>query len=276
MILSPIGASLRTPLRVPVLGHRAASLDAQARALFPQALGGAMLSVDRPEYLYQANDTSTPVTGYSQPVGRILDQSGKGTHFGQSTTTSRPMRMQDAGGFSFMQFDGADDFFVSLADVDYTGADTVTTFACVQLSASVGSMIAEHSSSSPALLGGWTLYIDGPNNNLASRLTGASQNNSVSAAGTAPIGVKLIAMMEGSFAAPAHTLVGSQLGSTNTPLAEAYRKLAKALIYLGARGGTSLLLQGRLYAFLQMATLGPMTASQKVIASRWVGSKGGV
>lgn len=46
---------------------------------------------------------------FGQPVGLMLDKSGRGNHANQPTVTARPTLMQDAGGRAYLQFDGVDD-----------------------------------------------------------------------------------------------------------------------------------------------------------------------
>jgi hypothetical protein len=59
--------------------------------------------------LFQDSAGTTPVTATGQPVGRILDKSGRGNHAIQATSGSRPI-YRDVGGFRYLEFDGVDDF----------------------------------------------------------------------------------------------------------------------------------------------------------------------
>ena len=59
--------------------------------------------------MFQDSAGTTPVTAIEQPVGLILDKSGRGNHASQSTTTSRPILKQDETGRYYLFFDGADD-----------------------------------------------------------------------------------------------------------------------------------------------------------------------
>lgn len=63
-------------------------------------IGTLLFSASEPGALYDPSDLSTlfqdaagatPVTAVEQPVGRILDKSGRGNHATQSTTTKRPV-----------------------------------------------------------------------------------------------------------------------------------------------------------------------------------------
>ncbi|KTT15857.1 hypothetical protein [Pseudacidovorax intermedius] len=275
MILAPIGPMIRPAVRAQVGPRLGMGLDARARRLFTQALGGAMLSVDRPEYLYQANDTTTPVTGYNQPVGRILDQSGKGTHFGQSTTTSRPMRMQDAGGFSYLQV-RTDDFLQSLASVDYSAAAYVTTIMAQirRQSASTGVIYetTAATSNTNGSLGCFQNYA-GVAGNIGARSRGtvigeAQQSGDV-------LGQKTLITHVASISAPLSRVfvAGAMAETTQSQGTGGY---VAAPEYLFARAGTSLYADLDFYAMLQIATAQPLTPQQLYIAQLWCASKMGV
>ena len=70
-------------------------------------------------FFYDPNDLSTmfqdaartvPVTGAGQPVGFVLDKSGRGNHASQTTSASRPILRQNAvTGAYYLEFDGVDD-----------------------------------------------------------------------------------------------------------------------------------------------------------------------
>lgn len=73
--------------------------------------------------LFQDSAGTTPVTAASQPVGRVLDQSGQGNHFTQFTAASR-LVYNGAG----ITPDGVDDFMVT-ASIDFTGCDKLVVAA---------------------------------------------------------------------------------------------------------------------------------------------------
>ncbi len=61
--------------------------------------------------MYQDAAGTIPVTGVGQPVGRVLDKSGRGNHATQSTSSKRPILQQNATtGAYYLAFDGVDDF----------------------------------------------------------------------------------------------------------------------------------------------------------------------
>lgn len=76
MIVSPYSPPIRAALRAPVGPRSGLPLDSRVRRdIFAKALGGAMLSVDRPAFRFQDSTGQTPGVGTSsEPVGLLLDQ----------------------------------------------------------------------------------------------------------------------------------------------------------------------------------------------------------
>ena len=74
-------------------------------------------------FAYDPNDLSTmfqnaagtvPVTAVGQPVGLILDKSGRNNHAAQTTSASRPILRQNAiTGAYYLEFDGTDDYLIA-------------------------------------------------------------------------------------------------------------------------------------------------------------------
>jgi hypothetical protein len=81
--------------------------------------------------MFQDAAGTTPVTAVEQPVGRILDKSGRGNHATQSTPTSRPVLKQDETGRYYLLFDGTDDGLAT-ATIDFTATNKMTVFAGVR------------------------------------------------------------------------------------------------------------------------------------------------
>ncbi|MEQ1149543.1 hypothetical protein [Acinetobacter johnsonii] len=107
-------------------------------------------------FAYDPNDLTTmfqdaagtvPVTGVGQPVGLILDKSGRGNHARQTTTASRPILRQNAITKAYyLEFDGSDDSLVTNS-IDFTATDEVSLFAGVRKLSTVNGIIFELSSS---------------------------------------------------------------------------------------------------------------------------------
>lgn len=63
--------------------------------------------------MFQDAAGTIPVTAAGQPVGRILDKSGRGNHATQATAAARPILQQDGNGKYYLAFDGVDDTLVT-------------------------------------------------------------------------------------------------------------------------------------------------------------------
>ena len=71
---------------------------------------GAMLDPSDMTTMYQDAAGTTPVTAVEQPVGLMLDKSGKGNHATQPITAYRPTLKQDANGKYYLSSDNIDDY----------------------------------------------------------------------------------------------------------------------------------------------------------------------
>lgn len=74
--------------------------------------------------LFQDAAGTAPVTGVEQPVGLMLDKSGRGNHASQPTTTARPILRATSGGSGllyYLDFDGVDDF-MDAGTLDFSAA----------------------------------------------------------------------------------------------------------------------------------------------------------
>jgi len=74
--------------------------------------------------LFQDSAGTTPVTAAGQPVGLMLDKSGRGNNALQATSGLRPLYQIDSTGRPYLQFDGVDDNLTATA-LNLTGAPYV-------------------------------------------------------------------------------------------------------------------------------------------------------
>ena len=103
-------------------------------------------------FFYDPNDLSTlyqdaagtiPVTAVGQPVGRMLDKSGRDNHAFQTTSASRPILRKNAvTGANYLEFDGADDS-LQTNNIDFTITDKVSLFTGVRKLSDIAQIIAE-------------------------------------------------------------------------------------------------------------------------------------
>lgn len=107
-------------------------LDAQFAA-FMGSLSGPRVLLDpsRASSRFQDGAASTLVTVDGQPFARLNDASGAGNHVRQTVSGSMPAYRTD-GALHWAAFDGIDDSWKSLANIDFSGTDKATVIAGVR------------------------------------------------------------------------------------------------------------------------------------------------
>lgn len=89
-------------------GQGARALDQIIRAQFSSGEPGLWYDISDMSTLFQDAAGTVPVTGLEQPVGRVVDKSGRGNHATQATTTARPVLSAQVNILTFSEeFDNA-------------------------------------------------------------------------------------------------------------------------------------------------------------------------
>ncbi len=243
-------------------------------------------------FFYDPNDLSTmyrdaagtvPVTAAGQPVGLILDKSGRNNHARQTTSASRPILRQNATtGAYYLEFDGSDDF-LQTSNIDFTATDKVSLFAGVRkLSDAAVGMLLELSTS---FANNGTFSILAPPNAGLARYavstrgieTTALQASAVPYSYTAPISSVLTAKLDnakGDSAANAikvrhngNNILASADGLNSTTPAN----FGNYALYIGRRAGATLPFTGHIYGLIGIGKLvsnNETVAIEKEIAKR--------
>ena len=103
-------------------------LNVLIRSLFAKSEQGFAFDFNDLSTMYQDSAGTIPVTGAGQPVGKVLDKSGRGNHATQSTSAKRPILQQNTTtGAYYLSFDGVDDCLVT-SNITW-GTDAVTVFS---------------------------------------------------------------------------------------------------------------------------------------------------
>ena len=90
-ILHTLTSPLTAPLTSPLTARRGGGGSWLPTELFQSGEQGAWYDPSDSSTMFQDAAGTTPVTAVGQPVGRILDKSGRGNHAAQATTTKRPI-----------------------------------------------------------------------------------------------------------------------------------------------------------------------------------------
>lgn len=83
------------------------SISFDPASLFSSGQAGLWYEPSDISTLYQDSAGTTPVTAATQPIGKIVDKSGRANHAYQATSTSRPLY---ATSYASEVYDGVDDF----------------------------------------------------------------------------------------------------------------------------------------------------------------------
>lgn len=131
-----------------VIGGKKPSFNLEILKLFTNGEQGFWYDPNDMGAMFQDAAGTVPVTGTGQPVGLILDKSGRNNHAYQTTSASRPILRQNATtGAYYLEFDGSDDF-LQTANIDFTATDKVSLFAGVRKLSDLPQIIAELSNNS--------------------------------------------------------------------------------------------------------------------------------
>jgi len=291
---SAISQAIRSAIRQSIEEKKMQAGLWTPASLFSAGENGVWYDPSDMSTMFQDAAGTTPVTAVGQPVGRILDKSGRGNHATQTTTTSRPVLQQDASGRYYLLFDGVDDFLVT-PSIDFTGTDKVTVFAGVRkLSDAARGFVAEINdgnveinkfvslrSSTQSEISGASL----PFSNYEASVHGSSDQNVSNYASylttnafTAPttsvlsLSVDIALKSIASASLRANALVPArQSGSfTGTSMSG---NLPNAPLYIGRRGGISNPFNGHLYSLIVRGA--QSTAQQIASAEAWVNQRTG-
>lgn len=223
-------------------------------------------------FFYDPNDLTTmfqdaagnePVTGVGQPVGLILDKSGRNNHARQTTSASRPILRQNAVTDAYyLEFDGSDDFFVTNS-IDFTVTDEVSLFAGVKnMSEIIYQNIVELSASVASNNGTFLLRCPQLTSRpfYLSKGTVSAQTGALSTTPDLLAGVVLSSQSKIS----TDTLrlrVSGALNSISTD--QGTGNYGNYPLYIGRRAGTSNPFNGHIYSLIGV---GRLTANDETIA----------
>lgn len=256
------------------LFRRSGNLAAMIRnMLFGSSEVGVMYDPSDLTSMFQDSTGTTPVTAVGDPVGKILDKSGRGNHATQSTSTARPVLQQDSNGRYYLAFDGTDDFLVT-SSINFTGTDKMSVFAGVYKGQDAATaIIAELSADSTGNAG--TFYMTAPSSGGATDARFAVIDG-VAAAVTADktsgytTGLSVLAGTSDNSANTVQLRFNATLAQL-TSTVQAATVFDSAPIYIGMRGGTTLPFNGRIYSLIVRGAFSD--AAQIAAVEAYVNSK---
>ena len=142
-------------MRLPRLGAMRSGGFSPA-SLFAGGTEGAWYDPSDLSTLFQDSAGTTPVTASGQPVGKMLDKSGRANHAVQATAARRPTYTEGSG-LSWLAFDGVDDAMATAA-IDFTGTDKMSVFAAIYKPSDSGQKIICELTSKSTNAGAFSLF----------------------------------------------------------------------------------------------------------------------
>lgn len=248
-------------------------------SLFAQGQQGVWYDPSDFSTMFQDSAGTTPVTAVGQPVGKLLDKSGRANHAIQATAANRPVLQQDANGMYYLAFNGTNSTLATAANVDLSGTAQVSVFAGVyKASDAAVAIITELSATSAGNAGAF--YVSAPNTSAAGNYGFATHGIGVSATQSAtpfaaPIASVLSAVFDNNQATSALQVVPRVNGATPTLAVltgpTSAGNFGSYPLYIGARAGTSLFFNGRMYPLI---VRGASSNGQEIVsAENWVNGK---
>jgi hypothetical protein len=241
------------------------------RSLFTAGEQGIWLDPSDFSSLYQDSAGTTPVTAVGQPVGKILDKSGRGNHATQSTGASRPTLQQDSNGMYYLSFDGTDDGMAT-PSINFTGTDAVTVFAGVRKNSDAAAgLVVELSASLTSNAG--TFYLAAPQGAGAAAYAFASRGSitvtNITAGATAPDTSVIVGVGDISGDIELIRRNGTQAGVSTAD--QGTGNYGNYPLYIGRRNNASLPFNGRIYQLIIRGA--ESNAGQIAATEAWCNSK---
>jgi hypothetical protein len=244
-------------------------------SLFAAGEQGAWYDPSDITTLFQDSAGTTPVTAAGQPVGRVLDKSGRGNHATQSTAASRPTYQVTAGGLPYLSFDGVDDWLVTPTITP--GTNKAQVFAGVRKLSDAAEAIVFEMGTTSLTNGTVSLLVNG--GGLTQAYTFKSRGTAAAFAfvGTSsfPPPTTNVVSGVGDISAPISLIRidGNQLNqNTGSQGSINYQALP---MYIGRRAGTSAPFNGHIYGMIVRFGAN-LTTDQITSTETWVAGKTGV
>ena len=246
-------------------------------SLFFGGANGAWYDPSDFSTMFQDAAGTTPVTAVGQPVGRILDKSGRGNHaYNPSGNSANFPVLQQAGGLYYLAFNGVNQWLRSIGSIDFTYGDKVFVSAGVRKLSDAATAIAfELSASLAANIGAFA--VAAPLNNSGGTFGFASKGTTFSAwsisgaSFSAPSTVVLSGIGDISGSIQTLQLNASQV--QNIALSQGTGNYGNYPFYIGARGGSSFFFNGRLYGLVVAGK--SASASEIANTETWLNQKTG-
>jgi hypothetical protein len=269
--ISAISVSGTSVVTVSSLEWGGWSYDAQVAELFSAGEQGIWLDPSDFSTMYQDAAGTTPVTAVGQSVGLVKDKSGRGNNASQATAGNRPVLQRDAAGLYYLAFNGTSSA-LSTASVNFTATDKMTAWSGVRkLSDAAAAILVELSVSSSANAGSFAILA--PNSAISNFAARAGGTVSVSTNSTSVAPETMVLGVVDNISGPELTIRKNGIGVGTAVTTQGTGTFGNYPLYIGARAGTSLFLNGNLYSLVMRGA--SSTAAQLASGEAYANSKTG-
>lgn len=245
--------------------------DSVITALFASGEQGIWLDPSDFSTMYQDSSGTTPVTSVGQYVGKILDKSGRGNHAIQSSSGSRPLLQQDGSGNYYLQFDGTDDSLQ--ASIDLSGTDKVSIFTGTYKVDDTARIVFEFTPNWNAISGSFILVSGSDSGFLMYSGSTGSASSSISQISGNSISAPNISVITTThnISGDLTTFRRNGVDSTSSSGDKGFGNFQSNILYIGARSGSSVFFNGRIYGLIVRGSLSTSTEINDV--ESWMNSK---
>jgi hypothetical protein len=271
MITRPITRPVSSPIARAVNNPFGSGNVWSPLALFRGGEQGFWYDPNDLSTLFQDSAGTIPVTAAGQPVGRMLDKSGRGNHVSFGDGASRPMLRQNATtGAYYLETDWADDGGATSA-IDFTATDAISFFVGARKLSETTAVLFELSADINTNNGALTVVTGGATERYRAFSKGtAVQSVTVTGAQyNAPHSAVLTVYAD--ISAPDLQIHVNGALSAQSSLSQGTGNYGNRPIYLFRRGGTSLPFTGRCYGLIgvsRLTTAAEAASVEQMLAQR--------
>ena len=234
------------------LGFAVGSIAQAITQLFANNEQGFAFDFNDLSTMYQDAAGTVPVTGVGQPVGRVLDKSGRGNHATQTTSAKRPILQQNATtGAYYLAFDGVDDCLVT-GNVDFSGSSKLSLFTGLRKNNDNTAIVVELSQTSGYSTPG-AFYLVSGDDVGAIGYTSAASNYSVAQITNVPAPDIAVLSLAFDRSTTTSTIRRNAVAGTNGNTGTG--NFGNFPVFIAARNQSSLRFNGHLYSLITIARL---------------------
>ena len=237
-----------------LMGGSLKTLTQLIKSLFSNGEQGFFYDPNDLSTLYQNAAGTIPVTTAGQPVGLMLDKSGRNNHAFQTVSASRPILRKNAvTGANYLEFDGSDDF-LQTDSINFTATDKVSLFTGVRGLSDAGvSTIAEFSANSASNTNSFQLVVlSGGAPQFNSRGSG---NSATASSQRFPAPAPVVISSVGDISGDVSKIRANGGGYAVNVGDQGTGNYGNYPLYIGRRGGTLLPFNGHIYGLIGIGKL---------------------